>query len=181
MSGGAARAFAGRPEHEHGEPSGDYPHVQAAHEALVYVPPAEYAERLACFSGARRPGEKPACDRPAALYVYGQAYCGVHGAEIRAGALVELYRHAALDLERVGSSEYGAATDNRAAVWALSEAVAVLDARCEEAEREEDEALLAAWPFDEALMDEDFRQYAEGTTPSRKGSPPRAGAGSTGS
>jgi hypothetical protein len=108
------------PEHRHGELSRNNP----AREALVYVP-AEMREGVGCWSGVWRRGaeDRPACERPGALYVYGQPYCEVHGREVRTGALVELYHHASYDVERLYSAGHVPGMDNRAAVWALTGAV----------------------------------------------------------
>ena len=151
-----------RPEHHHGELRGEYPHLTASQQAIVYVPEeAEALEGMPCFAAVRDvPREEhPACKRPAAMYVYGRSYCEVHGAEVRAGALVEMYHHASEDVQRLYSAQHVGKMDNRATVWALEEAAAVLEARCREAELEEEAALLAAWPFDESRMDDDLREW----------------------
>ncbi len=77
------------------DPAGIVRRGEAAEKVRGYV--ESYGEPMVCYAGSR-PGE--ACDRPAAMEVYGIPMCEVHGEEAASGALEEIAHDLDQELER---------------------------------------------------------------------------------
>lgn len=90
----------------------------------------------------RHPDAGGECGRPATMLVYGLCMCELHGTEVRAGALMELYRDAGDFVERLDNPHVP--MPNAEAERVLREAVHALDAGVDD--RHEEEALLRAYP-----------------------------------
>ncbi len=66
-----------------------------------YLNEEERDRELRCWT--RHPDAGGFCGCPAEMAVYGLPFCGVHGAEIRAGTLSELFEDAADTIERLNN------------------------------------------------------------------------------
>jgi len=84
------------------------------------------------------------CERPAVLEAYEFPFCEVHGAEIKAGILAEIYHDAGNVLEDASASED---TSMNPAAWVhLDGGWRDMVRRCAEAEEAQDAALVRAYP-----------------------------------
>jgi hypothetical protein len=140
-------------EHEQGENMENA--IRAATKTVVKEIPEEKRGPQLCW--ATLPGGSELCEGTAILKVYGLPFCEVHGAEVRAGALAELYFDAEQFLTRLDNQ--GVPEPNPAALHALRAAISELSAGEAAANDEEDAALLRAYPFRRDLVDEDFRDF----------------------
>ena len=117
-----------------------------------------YPDPLPCFVHHRDAGGW--CERPGAMEVYGIAFCEVHGAEIKAGILAEIYHDAGNVLEDAARPED--TTMNPAAWVHLDEGRRSMTQRVLEAEEAQTQALLQAYPLnpervDKETSERDFR------------------------
>jgi hypothetical protein len=110
------------------------------------------------------------CERPAVMEVYGLPFCEVHGEEIKAGALQELYFDATHDVGRPLGGHV--APLNPEAERALQAALSGLLEKVHQAERADDEALLRAYPLIRERVSSETLHFdysdpsgARGTTP----------------
>src|SRR3954468_9115390 len=120
---------------------------------------------LSC--GVKHPNAGGQCKRTATMEVYGLAFCEVHGAEAKAGALEELYFDAANFLERLNNPH--AREPNPAASRALHDAISRLR-EAEVSASDRDEALKRAYPvIPERVIgdtvDFDYRKTTRGGSP----------------
>ncbi len=106
-----------------------------------------------CF--VRHPDAGGLCGRPAEMMVYGLRFCEVHGAEIKAGALVEVYQDAADFIERL-DNPFGAPV-NPEALQAVRQTSGELSNRVSDGQ--EDQALRRAYPATPERVDEDIRDH----------------------
>ena len=84
------------------------------------------------------------CERDATMEAYDIPFCEVHGAEIKAGILAEIYHDAGSALEDAYASED---TSMNPAAWVhLDGGRWDMVRRCAEAEEEQDAALVRAYP-----------------------------------
>jgi hypothetical protein len=98
---------------------------------------------LPCF--VHHPDAGGLCERPAIIEVYGLAFCEIHGAEVKAGALAELFQDATEELERPNNPHVPEL--NPAALLARRSSVSLLTKACVEAETEGAEAMRRAYPL----------------------------------
>jgi hypothetical protein len=129
----------------------------AGAEALGYreLTEDESAARGGCW--VRLPGSRERCPEVAVMEVYGKPYCEVHGAEIKGGALEELYHDAAMFFERLDNPH--APSLNPEVMKAIREAAARFDQAASAAGKLADSVLQKAYPYRRDLMDEDFRNF----------------------
>jgi hypothetical protein len=114
-----------------------------------------YPDPLPCFVHHRYAGGW--CERTATMEAFGIAFCEIHGAEVRAGILAEIYHDAGNVLEDLDSSED---SSTNAAAWVhLDEGRREMVRRCAEAEEEQAAALVRAYPMTLERVDPETREY----------------------
>ncbi len=101
-----------------------------------------YDGALPCFVHHRYAGGW--CERPGVMQVYGISFCEVHGAEVKAGVMAEIYHDAARDIEDM--SRYEDSSANVVMETYLSIGHRELTNRCIEAEEAQVVALQRAYP-----------------------------------
>jgi hypothetical protein len=99
----------------------------------------------------RHPDAGGQCERTASIEVYRLAFCEVHGAEVKAGALTEAYQDAVTWLSRLNNVHVS--PPNPETTKALRQAVSGLQSAWAEAEISDDEALRRAYPFNRERVD----------------------------
>jgi hypothetical protein len=114
-----------------------------------------YSDPLPCFVHHSYAGGR--CGRPGAIEAYGIPFCEVHGAEVKAGILAEIYHDGGNVLEDLDSSEDS--STNSAAWVHLDEGRREMARRCAEAEEEQAAALVQAYPVIEECLDPETRGY----------------------
>lgn len=105
----------------------------------------------------RHPNAGGQCGWKAVLEVYALPFCEVHGAEVKAAALIELYNDAADFLERFDNPHVP--EGNPAVFEVLRTGVDELRDRVLEAERADSAALRRAYPFRQDQVDEWILDY----------------------
>lgn len=108
------------------------------------------------------------CGRAATMEVYGLAFCEVHGAECKAGALEELYHDAEQFLDRLDNPHV--APPNPEALRLIRAGVSEMVNMSWQVVRVGDETLVRAYPFVEELADPqtlgfDYSDPERGSTP----------------
>src|SRR5215210_1021350 len=84
------------------------------------------------------------CEGTATMEAFGIGFCEVHGAEVKAGILAEIYRDAGNILEDVGPDD----SSMNVAAWVhLNEGRRAMTRRAMEAEKEQAAALVRAYPL----------------------------------
>ncbi len=123
----------------------------------------EETDKPHCF--VRHPDAGGQCFEPAAMEVYGLAFCEIHGPEVKAGALAELHQDAAWFLERLDNPHVPRM--NPAAAAALDTAIRGQYEAIHEAESS-DAILARAYPLiGERVIDETL-DPASWNTPGRE-------------
>ena len=121
-----------------------------------------YGEPPVCFFGGygeeARSMAPPACERPAAMEVYGLHMCELHGEEAASGALEEIAYDLENELQRPLNGYVRPLSPHLER--ALRHGFETLPDGANESERRE-EALLEAFPFDRSRADADTLSYAE--------------------
>lgn len=114
-----------------------------------------YDGALPCFVHHRSAGGR--CGRTAVMQVYDIAFCEVHGAEAKAGALAELYHDAGNTLEDSYNPESG--STNIVAEAYLIIGREEMMSRCREAEEAQVAALIEAYPVIEKYVDPETTEH----------------------
>jgi hypothetical protein len=100
------------------------------------------------------------CERPAAMRAYEMDFCEVHGAEVKAGIMAEIYHDAGNVLEDAYGPED---SSTNAAAWVhLNVSVREMAHRCIEAEEAQVEALRRAYPLIPERVDTETREHDYG-------------------
>ncbi len=122
-----------------------------------------FSDPLPCFVRHRDAGGW--CERPASMRAYHMNFCEVHGAEIKAGIMAEIYHDAGNVLDGLYDSEDPLA--NTAAWVHLDEGHRALLDRAVDAEEAQARALVRAYPLNPDRVDSetscrDFRALHDG-------------------
>jgi len=109
---------------------------------------ADYPHPLPCFVHHRDAGGW--CERPASMRAYQMNFCEVHGAEVKAGIMAEIYHDAGNVLDDVGPDD----SSMNVAAWVhLDEGRRAMARRTVEAEKEQASALVRAYPLNPERVD----------------------------
>lgn len=127
---------------------------QRAHELARDMIAEELAEELPCF--VRHPDAGGQCGRKAAVIAYGLNFCEVHGAEVNVGAHEEVFADAGDFVERLANPY--APPLNAEVEHTLMRAAKGLDDN-KPGSREEEEALLRAYPVIPERVDEEIYTF----------------------
>ncbi len=121
-------------------------------------------EGLRAFGGDRAP--RPCfvhhedaggwCERAATVEAFGIGFCEVHGAEVKAGVLAEIYHDAGEVLKDFGPND---SSMNVAAWTHLDVGWREMTRRCVEAEEAQAAALLLAYPFNPERVDSETNAH----------------------
>ncbi len=114
-----------------------------------------YPGPMPCFVHHRDAGGW--CERTATMQAFGIAFCEVHGAEVKAGILAEIYHDAGNALEDLFGPDD---SSKNVAAWAyLDIGRREMIARTIEAGEAEEAALVRAYPLNLERVDTESREY----------------------